>query len=84
MWELGLRPRNFFFGIICFEFLILCFCSVVLHPYFLLAMRGKVSHIEKKTKKEKKEVVMAVLAHVGGGGLEPFSMTGGIAMHRVT
>ncbi len=30
MWKLGLRPSNFFSGIICFEFSVLCLCTA--HP----------------------------------------------------
>ncbi len=29
MWKLGLRPHNFFSGYICFEYSLLCLCSVV-------------------------------------------------------
>ncbi len=28
-WKLGLKPRNFFSGNICLEFLVLCLCSAV-------------------------------------------------------
>ena len=31
MWKLGLRPSNFFSGNICFEFSVLCLCSVTHH-----------------------------------------------------
>ncbi len=33
MWKLGLRPHNSFSGEICFEFSVLCLCSVTLSPY---------------------------------------------------
>jgi hypothetical protein len=35
MWKLGLRPSNSFSGNICFEFSVLCLCSV-----YLLLSRG--------------------------------------------
>jgi hypothetical protein len=37
MWKLGMRPRSFFSGNICFEFTVLCLCSV---SFFLTSVKS--------------------------------------------